>query len=110
MATDLLRGVAAAVLALFTACPALAQPPRPHLAATSAEELKRIYLDCDRVASRTVLDFAAAAHCSMVGEELKHRVFDGDFDRLIAWWRAQKPRSADAVSGAHTQEDEVRAP
>lgn len=78
MATIQLRGVAVAALVLIAASPVPAQTPRPQLASVGAEELKRVYLDCDRVASRMLLDMAAAAHCSMVSEELKHRVFGGD--------------------------------
>jgi hypothetical protein len=28
-----------------------------------------------------------AMQCSFVAEELKHRVFEGNFDKLLAWWR-----------------------
>ena len=30
----------------------------------------------------------------MVGDELLERGFDGDLDRLLAWWRLEKPRFA----------------
>jgi hypothetical protein len=110
MASKLLRRTAAMVLALAAACPAAANPLRAHLASASVEELKRVYLECDRAATHALLDLAVAAHCSMVGEELKHRAFGGDFDRLIAWWRAQKPPSSEAVSGAHPRDEDVEAP
>lgn len=110
MASKLLHGTVAVVLALVAAGPATANPSRARLASASVEELKRVYLDCDRAATRALLDFAVAAHCSMVGEELKHRVFGGDFDRLIAWWRAQKPPSGDAVSEVHPRDEDLDAP
>jgi hypothetical protein len=110
MASKLLHGTAAVLLALAAACPAAADPLRARLASASPEELKRVYLDCDRAATRSLLDLAVAAHCSMVGEELKHRVFGGDFDRLIAWWREHKLPSSEAVSDAHPREDEAGAP
>ncbi|VTU22441.1 hypothetical protein H6CHR_01789 [Variovorax sp. PBL-H6] len=101
--SQLMLGAAAAALALMAALPSPAPahaqaPDRRHLASVSVEALQRTYLECDRVATHTLLDLGSAAHCSMVGEELKHRVFDGDFDRLIAWWRANKGDSVEAVA------------
>lgn len=103
MTSQLLLGAVAAALALMAALPSPAPaqarvPDRRHLASVSVEALQRTYLECDRVATHTLLDLGTAAHCSMVGEELKHRVFDGDFERLLAWWRANKWGSAEALS------------
>jgi hypothetical protein len=72
-----------------------AMPPSSR---ATPEQLKATYLQCDRLAQETRLDFATAAHCSMVHEELKQRVFAGDFDRLLAWWRQES--KALAVEGA----------
>ncbi|GAA4348506.1 hypothetical protein GCM10023165_34390 [Variovorax defluvii] len=110
MATKQLRGAAAAALVLIAASPTSAQTPRPHLASVGVEELKRIYLQCDRVASRTLLDMATAAHCSMVSEELQHRVFGGDFDGLVAWWRTQKAKPAEAPPEALMGDNEYQTP
>ncbi|MGK6310953.1 hypothetical protein [Variovorax sp. DT-64] len=101
--SQLMLGAAAAALALMAALPSPAPaqahvPDRRHLTSVSVEALQRTYLECDRVATHTLLDLGSAAHCSMVGEELKHRVFGGDFERLIAWWRANKWGGAEAVS------------
>ena len=52
-------------------------------------ELKTIYLDCDRDAMRGLLGGAEVKACSVVYEELKKRAFDGDFDKFLAWSRAQ---------------------
>ncbi|KWT76870.1 hypothetical protein APY03_5307 [Variovorax sp. WDL1] len=92
----MMLGAVAAALALMAALPSPAPaqahaPDRRHLASVSVEALQRTYLECDRVATHTLLDLGSAAHCSMVAEELRQRVFDGDFDRLIAWWREHKP-------------------
>jgi len=103
MASQLLLGAVAAALVLLAAAPAPAPaqaPDRRHLASASVEALQRAYLECDHIATHTLLDLASAAHCSMVGEELKHRVFDGDFERLIAWWRANRWIGPEAVSGS----------
>lgn len=75
-----------------------AQPDRSHLAALSVDELKYMYLDCNRRAGQTLLGAGEAADCSMVAEELKQRGFGGDFGRLLAWWQAQ--RRADAKPSA----------
>jgi len=75
-----------------------AQPDRSHLAALTVDELRHIYLECDRRAAQTLLGAAEAAHCSMAAEELKQRGFGGDFGRLLAWWQAQ--RRADAKRSA----------
>ncbi|VTU26810.1 hypothetical protein H4CHR_01869 [Variovorax sp. PBS-H4] len=103
MATHLLRCAVVAALTLMAASHgrAPAQPMAPdrrHLASASVETLQRAYLDCDYIATRTLLDLASAAHCSLVGEELKQRAFGGDFDQLVAWWRANKRVHAEAVS------------
>ena len=68
-----------------------AEPPsRAAFASVPEPQLKAAYLDCDRLASRTVLDPGSAAVCSVIAEELKHRVFGGEFDRLLAWWHAER--------------------
>jgi hypothetical protein len=107
----MLRSAAVAGLVLMAAGTARADAPRPHLASVGVEQLKRAYLECDRIASRTLMDAGLAAQCSMVGEELKHRVFAGDFDRLIAWWREHKGPYGDAMAGVETRDDDMaRAP
>lgn len=109
MASQLFLGAVATALVLLAASPATAPaqaqapsqvqaPNRQHLASASVEALQHAYLECDHIATHTLLDLASAAHCSMVGEELKHRVFGGDFDRLVDWWRANKWVDAEAVS------------
>lgn len=81
---------AAAAAATGTAVPADAASERSGLAALTAEELKSAYLECDRLATATFLDGGGAAICSEVHEELKQRLFEGDFQRLLEWWQAQR--------------------
>lgn len=77
-------------LVLTVACThAAAQPDRAFLARTGAEDLKKSFLACDRSARDGLLDGGEAAACSMVYEELKERVFGGDFQALLAWWKTQ---------------------
>jgi len=93
------RRLAAMVpLALCTSM-AFAQAASDRLAAVPIDELKRVYLACDRAASQQLLDSDTAAHCSFAGEALQQRAFEGSFDRLLAWWRAEK----DAASGKLSQ-------
>jgi hypothetical protein len=67
------------------AMPAAKTPP----GRATPEQLKSDYLHCERLAQATLLDFGTAGDCSMVYEELKQRVFGGDFHLLLAWWRQQ---------------------
>lgn len=61
-----------------------------HPKALSPEELKRVYLTCELASSRGLLAMSDVVQCSIVYEELKRRVFDGDYDKLLAWWRLQR--------------------
>jgi len=79
-----------ALLALGPLALAHGQPATDDLTRAPLGELKARYLACDRAATRTVLDPGTAAACSSAAEALLKRGFGGDFDRLIAWWRAEK--------------------
>ena len=70
---------------------------REEVAGLSAEQLKTSYLMCDRRAAREFLGFADAVVCSHISEALKHKVFGGDFDKLIDWWPAHKLSEPGAV-------------
>ena len=61
---------------------------------TSMAALKEAYLACDRATMSRVLAGFEAMQCSVVYEELKRRAFDGDFQKLFAWSRAQNPPAA----------------
>ena len=84
-----------AVLLTAAAASAAAQPDRASLARHSADDLKKAFLACDGAAASGLLGAGEAAACSLVYEELKERVFRGDFHALVAWWKAQ-PRDATA--------------
>lgn len=53
----------------------------------SDSELKAQYLGCDHDSRQRLLDFEEAARCSVTGDLLKARSFQGDFNALLAWWR-----------------------
>lgn len=78
---------AAAVVAALAASPALGQQEADDSTQASVAELKRAYLRCSRAAIDGELDRAGIMQCSVVYEMLKHRAFDGDFDKLYAWSR-----------------------
>jgi hypothetical protein len=67
-------------------------------AALTLDKLKSAYLDCDRRATTAFLDAGDAANCSLVYEELKQRVFGGDFEHLLAWWQSQRGADMNAKS------------
>jgi len=79
------------LVAAMAAGTADAQPAPGHDSAAVAQApvaaLKREYLRCDRVASQQRLATEAALYCSAVSEELLKREFEGDLERLLAWWR-----------------------
>lgn len=53
-------------------------------------KLKEIYLECDHLASTTIVDSGMAATCSMVHEELLKRGFGNNFEQLLQWWRSAR--------------------
>lgn len=55
----------------------------------SIAQLKSAYLDCERASVRGHLTRVGIMQCSIVYETLKERAFEGDFERLLAWSRAQ---------------------
>jgi hypothetical protein len=64
------------------------------------EELKAIYLECDRLSSATFLDSSTAAHCSLAAEELRRIGFDGRGDAVLAWWRVMVDRRVSGEAAA----------
>lgn len=66
----------------------------PTRVGPSIEDLKRLYLECDRVSIAQRLTQGDVMMCSTVYEALKHHAFDGDFDRLLAWSRANASRGS----------------
>ena len=71
-----------------------AQALRDDLKHVSVEDLKRGYLACHQASMRRMLDMGETMQCSVIYEALKQRAFGGDFERLLAWTRAQAPATA----------------
>lgn len=61
--------------------------PLSHL---DVAELERMFWVCDWSTTRTALSRDMFTVCSVAWDELKARKFDGDYDRMIAWWRENK--------------------
>lgn len=83
------RVTACAGLVALMAPLAHAQSSSPLPEAVSIDELKNLYLGCERAALAGSLDGEAVMHCSVAYEELKRRAFGGDFQSLKAWSDAQ---------------------
>ena len=104
--TALARRLALALLPLALSAPAAFAQPRPagrDVASYSVDELKRVYLACDRAATRARLDIAAAAGCSEISQELLRRGFGGNSNGLLAWWRVEKNAMTGAGSASVTR-------
>lgn len=67
---------------------------RDRLERLTEPELKVVYLRCDEAAQQGLLAFEEAARCSLAQEVLKQRVFGGDFQALLNWWRSHRSGSS----------------
>jgi hypothetical protein len=48
------------------------------------------FWDCDFQGSKMLLGAGEAALCSETYEQIKKNKFNGDFTKLMAWWKANK--------------------
>lgn len=60
------------------------------LAGLTVAELERAFWICDWTTTTRVLSADMFTACAAASDELKTRKFDGDFDRMIDWWRKNK--------------------
>ena len=72
-----------------------AQPVHAPSEADTLQRLKRGYLMCGYTAGVRRLMPSEVAICSDVAQALLEHGFGGDFDRLVAWWRAQRIHEQD---------------
>jgi hypothetical protein len=70
--------------------------------------LENAFWACDVAATRDALPLSAGAQCAIVSDALKERRFEGDFERLLAWWRDNKAREHAARDEGAA--DPLRAP
>lgn len=69
--------------------------------------LKALYLRCEGAAAESGLAFGAAAMCSHAYERLLKTAFNGDFDKLLAWWSDARTQSGSAEQNATSAEQEA---
>jgi hypothetical protein len=78
-----------------------------HVAALGAADLEEAFWKCDYTATTVGMGATPVDLCSAVYDELKARKFDGDFERLLDWWRQSKP-AEHARQAAGTDRSQVR--
>lgn len=61
----------------------------------SDADLKAYFLRCSGEAAQRMLGFSEGAQCSSAQDALKARVFGGDFNALLAWWRSRREQPAE---------------
>jgi hypothetical protein len=52
--------------------------------------LKTMYMYCSAASEKVILDQGPMMACSLGHEALLRRVFGGDFNAMLAWWRSQR--------------------
>jgi hypothetical protein len=57
--------------------------------------LKAFFIGCSREAARSMLSLDEGAMCAVAQDVLKARSFGGNFDALLAWWRAHRDDPVD---------------
>ena len=92
-----LAAAAVAAFALIAGIAAAETPLPLGVGDPPLRELETAYIECDRVTSQGRADTDTMTRCSQVGEELLSRGFGGDFDGMLAWWRAARERAAAAA-------------
>jgi hypothetical protein len=70
--------------------PLYAEDFRAYPDADPAARLERLFWDCERAAV-TGMSLDDGLLCAEITEEFKKDRFGGDFDALLAYWRARKP-------------------
>jgi hypothetical protein len=61
-----------------------------HYVQLTDDCLKTMYLYCSAASKKAVLGQGPMMACSLGHEALLKRVFDGDFDALLAWWQSHR--------------------
>lgn len=53
-------------------------------------DLEKAFWVCDYAGTNGMVGADEAAACIAITDQVKRTKFDGDFDRLVAWWRLNK--------------------
>ena len=103
--------VAVAALALGAANVYAETDPVLFLETRAAElssvDLEEAFWVCDHTATTLGMDATPVSFCTAVYDELKARKFGGDFERLLGWWRQNKP-AEHARRAAETERSQAR--
>ena len=94
--TNRLGACSGVLVAMLLAMAPPSATPAEVPSAGDIAELKRQYLACDRQATTRRLSLGEAHVCSLVAEALLQREFEGDFERLLAWWRSRRQSTSPA--------------
>ena len=85
---------------LFAAHGQPLQQQQRMLGEVPVPQLERTYLRCAEISTQSVMDAGDAVYCAMVADALRDRAFDGSFERLLAWWHAERGRTGLSESRA----------
>src|SRR5688572_460582 len=83
-------------------CAACASQPEPAAVPAPAEpsphtQLESIFWHCDYVATTKGMDATPVRECAAATRELRQVKFGGNFNRMLEWWRANKPAEHDRI-------------
>ena len=67
-------------------------------------ELEKTFWMCDHAATKGMVDVSQAALCGAVTDELRREKFDGNFEKLLTWWRLNKAAEHQKLDQAHIAE------
>ncbi|MBI2962042.1 MAG: hypothetical protein HYY28_17190 [Betaproteobacteria bacterium] len=83
-----------------------AQSVAARLASVALGDLEEAFWVCDYTATTRGPAGNDITVCNAVYDAIKERKFDGDFDKLLDWWRQNKVTRHDALAAA----DAMREP
>jgi hypothetical protein len=90
---DIIRIVATLVLGAALGWHSVNAPAREQpgdAPALEMAQLERAFWLCDHAATRDSVDPQLGMLCVNVTDQLKQQKFDGDAERMLAWWRLHK--------------------
>lgn len=62
------------------------------------DPLMKTFWECDYAASQSIMNPGDAEICSLNYEKVKFEKFNGDFSKLLEWWKANKTAQHAALS------------
>ena len=69
-------------------------------------ELEKTFWICDHAATKAVVDVNQAVVCGAITDELRREKFDGDFEKLLIWWRLNRAAEHQKLDQAHIAESD----